>query len=537
MLTGCDTFVVLPPYTEHGFVIFGKNSDRPAPEVQEIVYVPSAEHQKGSKLLCTYIEIEQVEKTNAVVLSKPAWMWGAEMGANEFGVVVGNEAVWTKLHAAEAATERLLGMDLLRLGLERSATAYDCVKIIGELLEKYGQGGPCSEDVEMSYHNSFLIADRKEAWIMETADCVWVAAKVDGFANISNNLTIGSNYTLKSANLEKVAAQSGLWKQGQPLSFKDVFSANPSGKEMRQIKGRQLLEADCHDKKFSAMHMMSILRDEESGICMTSGGAFCTTSSQVSILPSDATVPCVHFFTGLPNPQLSGFKPFLFSTPTSVASPHTVSPVYAASIDPAKRKPRFTDKVDRRHSLYKCQQSILGDKDKIDRVLTVLRVVESNAVEEIENFLTTMRRLLSLYLQIIRLKTGWGPNTGYKIGKTFVGVQQHPLKYYAIWDRKPDEPYGLQGTNHLLPTMGKIASRLPIKFEMHRDKKYSWCSCGYSHNQPFCDGSHNRENTELRPVRYISDKDCTVWFCNCKQTKNRPFCDGSHKTLAETEEQ
>ncbi|CDW58538.1 hypothetical protein TTRE_0000685701 [Trichuris trichiura] len=114
MLTGCDTFVVLPPYTEHGFVIFGKNSDRPSAEVQEIVYIPSAQHEKGSKLLCTYIEIEQVEKTNAVVLSKPAWMWGAEMGANEFGVVVGNEAVWTKLRAGEAATERLLGMDLLR---------------------------------------------------------------------------------------------------------------------------------------------------------------------------------------------------------------------------------------------------------------------------------------------------------------------------------------------------------------------------------------------------------------------------------------
>ncbi|CDW60675.1 Peptidase C69 domain containing protein [Trichuris trichiura] len=280
------------------------------------------------------------------------------------------------------------------MGLERSTTAYDCVKIIGELLEKYGQGGPCSEDVEMSYHNSFLIADRKEAWILETADCVWVAAKVDGFANISNNLTIGNNYTLKSANLEKIAAQSGLWKEGQPLSFKDVFSANPSGKDPRQIKGRQLLEADCHDKKFSAMHMMSILRDEESGICMTSGGSFCTTSSQVSIIPSDTNVPCVHFFTGLPNPQLSGFKPFFFSPPTSVGSPHTVSPVYPASIDPAKRIPRFKDKVDRRHGLYKCQQSILADVNKIDRVLTVLRVVESNAVEEIENFLTSGRPIV-----------------------------------------------------------------------------------------------------------------------------------------------
>uniref|UniRef100_A0A5S6QNX9 Secernin-2 n=1 Tax=Trichuris muris TaxID=70415 RepID=A0A5S6QNX9_TRIMR len=387
MPTGCDTFVALPPYTEYGFVVFGKNSDRPSEEVQEIVYVPSATHQKGSKLLCTYIEIDQVERTNAVVLSKPAWMWGAEMGANELGVVVGNEAVWTKLRAEEVAKERLLGMDLLRLGLERSGTAYDCVRTIGELLEKYGQGGCCSEDVQMTYHNSFLIADRQEAWIMETADCVWVAAKVDGYANISNNLTIGKNYTLKSNNLEKVASQSGLWKEGQPLSFKEVFSAKSPTEEMRQINGRRLMEAECQDKRFSAMRMMSILRDEESGICMGFDGAFSTTGSQVSILPTDKNLQCVHFFTGTPNPRFSGYKPFVFVPGMTTASPLTVSPVYPASEDPAKCKPRFQKKVDRRHALYKSQQSILKDKSKLERVMAVLRVVESSAIEEIEGFL------------------------------------------------------------------------------------------------------------------------------------------------------
>lgn len=36
----CDTFVVLPPLTKHG-VVFGKNSDRPQGEVQEVVYYPA----------------------------------------------------------------------------------------------------------------------------------------------------------------------------------------------------------------------------------------------------------------------------------------------------------------------------------------------------------------------------------------------------------------------------------------------------------------------------------------------------------------
>lgn len=63
-------------------------------------------------LQCTYIEVEQVLKTHAVILSRPSWLWGAEMGANEHGVCIGNEAVWTKEPVGEG--EALLGMDLLR---------------------------------------------------------------------------------------------------------------------------------------------------------------------------------------------------------------------------------------------------------------------------------------------------------------------------------------------------------------------------------------------------------------------------------------
>ena len=49
-----------------------------------------------------------------MILSKPSWMWGAEMGANEHGVCIGNEAVWTKALDENDKTEKLLGMDLVR---------------------------------------------------------------------------------------------------------------------------------------------------------------------------------------------------------------------------------------------------------------------------------------------------------------------------------------------------------------------------------------------------------------------------------------
>ena len=68
---------------------------------------------------------------------------------------------------------------LKRLGLERSKTAKEALSVITKLLETFGQGGPCSDLVpEHTYHNSFLIADTKEAWVLETAREFWVAENI-----------------------------------------------------------------------------------------------------------------------------------------------------------------------------------------------------------------------------------------------------------------------------------------------------------------------------------------------------------------------
>ena len=105
--------------------------------------------------------------------------------------MIGNEAVWNILSDPDHdLVSRLLGMDLLRLGLERGRSAREALHVITDLLAQHGQGGQCSDIVpDFSYHNSFLIADRTEAWVLETAGTVWVAERVSsGVRNISNCL-------------------------------------------------------------------------------------------------------------------------------------------------------------------------------------------------------------------------------------------------------------------------------------------------------------------------------------------------------------
>jgi secernin len=183
----CDTLVSL---TEDG-VLFAKNSDRDPNEAQVLRWYPATSTTE-SRLRCTWSEIDQVPHAYAVLLSQPWWMWGAEMGANEHGVVIGNEAVFTRGAGRERSDSALLGMDLLRLGLERGATAGEAVGVIVALLEQHGQGGSCShEHPRFTYDNSFIVADPDGAIVLETAGRRWATETVGGRGrSISNGLTI-----------------------------------------------------------------------------------------------------------------------------------------------------------------------------------------------------------------------------------------------------------------------------------------------------------------------------------------------------------
>ncbi len=77
----------------------------------------------------------------------------------------------------------------------------------------------------------------------------------------------------------------------------------------------------------------------------------------------------------------------------------------------------------------------------------------------------------------------------------------------------------------------KMAQKGPYVREELPGKK-AWCACGHSAAQPFCDGSHNRLNTGMRPVIVEITEAKKVAWCGCKRSGKPPFCDGSHNRLA-----
>lgn len=322
----CDTFLALSTVTLGGNVLLAKNSDREPTEAQEILVVPRRQPQER-RVRCTFINIPQEAETQGCILSKPFHMWGAEMGVNESGVAIGNEAVFTKV-AHPRRNDGLTGMDLLRLALERSTSASQAVQCITTLLETYGQDA-CGgyRDRRFFYHNSFLIADATEAWALETAGREWATQRVDDIRSISNRLSIASGG--QYSNGAQSTAMTKRWWDGQSaFDFQHAYSDR-----LYSWLGRAASRASCtaeacssHRGNLTAAHCMQILQthnlpDDRFHPGKANTGSICmhrtsilnpseTTGSMVAELRRGS--PHTIWLTGTPHPCLSVYVPFFF---------------------------------------------------------------------------------------------------------------------------------------------------------------------------------------------------------------------------------
>ena len=298
----CDAAVATAPHTLSGRVVFAKNSDRKLGECQPFLQFPATHHPPGAQLRCTHVSIPQVRETHRIMGHAPWWVWGFEHGVNEHGVVVGNLAVFSKQPPEE--TPGLIGMDLVRLGLERASTAHGAILVISELLAEHGQGGAALAPDGSGYHNSFLLADPREAWILETTGRSWAArpAKLDA---LTNHLCLAADWSESSRDLDVLARAEGWWKQAGKLDVAAAYRNEHVPGRISEPRQNRALELLRSSNEHDAHSMQRLLRDHGEGgpapcvganleqeryftLCMHSEPVGTTTASLVAEIPADA---------------------------------------------------------------------------------------------------------------------------------------------------------------------------------------------------------------------------------------------------------
>lgn len=294
----CDTFYIRKADGRGRTVFFAKNSDRDPNEPQYMVFVPAGEVSKPK----TYVEMPSYTVKHDVWLSKPSWIWGAEMGINRKGVSIGNEATFNKVSVDKTG---VLGMDHLRVTLELGSTAREAMEIIIQNTERYGQGGNAGFEHPLYYHNSYLIMDPEEAYLLETVDRYYAYKKLDRNYHISNRISIKDDFDEISPQLK-----------GKVRSFERRFT-NPivsyfAGAYHRENRGRELMKRDDYE----SAGVMAVLQDRHTGrvasmrnIGMIAGG-FVSSQATASLL-YDYDQELIWYTEG-PCPEIQLFKPLRF---------------------------------------------------------------------------------------------------------------------------------------------------------------------------------------------------------------------------------
>lgn len=209
---GCDMLVALPRATLDGGTLFGHNCNRPGGEELILLRAAGRVFAPGENVQTGAVALPQVRRTWTVLASRCPGQWGYEHGLNEHGVSVGFTAIRTK---PWEGTPALTGPDLVRLALERASSARQALDVMTDLVRRHGQG---SADAEL--HPAFLIADGREAFVVEMFGPHWAVQHVGAVRAVSDVCHLRQDWDHLAHGLADLAIARGWWPaNGSKLDF------------------------------------------------------------------------------------------------------------------------------------------------------------------------------------------------------------------------------------------------------------------------------------------------------------------------------
>jgi secernin len=269
--------VALARATADGQTLFGHNSNRPHGEAQTLVRTPARCHAPGEKIRTPARELPQARQTYAVLAGRPAGLWGYQHGVNEHGVCAGVSAVRTRLADASAG---LSGTDLVRLALERGATACQAVDVLTDLIGRHGQGSTGEaglHDEGGAGDNSFLVADAREAFALEATGRHWVLQVVGTVRAASDVCHLRQDWDRIARGLADLAIRQGRWPEdGSKLDFAGALALE-GGDNAASLRrwGRATLLLEQQSGQIDFPFLRRLLSDHGEGTVTRPGMTLC----------------------------------------------------------------------------------------------------------------------------------------------------------------------------------------------------------------------------------------------------------------------
>ncbi|HQJ47165.1 MAG TPA: C69 family dipeptidase, partial [Ignavibacteriaceae bacterium] len=164
---------------------------------------------------------------------------------NEHQVAIG-ESTWDGRPELENTKGYFDYYTLMLIALQRSKTAREAIDVMTSLVDEYGYA---------STGESFSIADKEEAWIMEMIGpgeggkgAIWVAIRIpDGYVSAHANMSRIHEFPLNdpenciySKNVISFAIEKGYYdpSKGKPFSYSDAY--NPPTEEQVRYSARRV---------------------------------------------------------------------------------------------------------------------------------------------------------------------------------------------------------------------------------------------------------------------------------------------------------